>query len=351
MGPSGWICCTLHLRQVGAQVSDGGRNAQLVRLVSLIRDLDRLGGVDIYELADRHGVGRRTILRDLRALEDAGIPLVEERDGKRKRHRLGIKSQARQVAALLDSGHYLGLRVALGQGGAAVNNSTAFAQLEDLAAKVEQALGPAERRRLESIEACFHSREGFAWKTAPPDVLWPLVDAITGRLLCSVRYSATGTGRGRTYEILPLRVFAHDGATYIYAWHPKREKVLTLNLHRLHQLRVLPTVVVPPAGFDPAALDVEGFGVMRGGEVESWDLVFTPEVSRFIRERQWHPQQTLEDTPGGGVRLRFTCEGGVQVFAWAASWHREVEVLAPERARRQLAALGTWLSDRYAAAE
>ena len=53
-----------------------GRNAQLLRLLSIIMDLDRLGGVDLYELAQCHGATVRTIRRDLEALERRRMPGV-----------------------------------------------------------------------------------------------------------------------------------------------------------------------------------------------------------------------------------------------------------------------------------
>ena len=54
---------------MGSQEQDAaGRNAQLVRTLSVPRDLDRLGGVDLYELAERYGTTVRTIRRDLEAI-------------------------------------------------------------------------------------------------------------------------------------------------------------------------------------------------------------------------------------------------------------------------------------------
>ena len=160
-----------------------------MRLVALIRDLDRLGGIDVYDLAKRHSVTTRTIHRDIDALRAADIPVEEERDGKRKRLKLGFKSSIRQFSQMMDPGHYLALRVAMGQGGAVRANSSTFAQLEDLAGKIEDAIGPNGRRRLAAIEACFHSYEKFAWTKAPPEVLWTLVDAITESRICKVKYA------------------------------------------------------------------------------------------------------------------------------------------------------------------
>ena len=47
------------------------RNDQVVRILHLLRDLERLGGCDLYELAIHYGTTTRTIRRDLEALEEA----------------------------------------------------------------------------------------------------------------------------------------------------------------------------------------------------------------------------------------------------------------------------------------
>ena len=66
------------------QVSTAPRNAQLGRILDILRALDRRDGVDLYELAEQQGTTVRTIRRDLDALRDAGLPLSEETEGKRK---------------------------------------------------------------------------------------------------------------------------------------------------------------------------------------------------------------------------------------------------------------------------
>ena len=51
-----------------------GRNDQVVRVLRLLHDLERVGGCDVYELAERYGTTTRTVRRDLDAVAEAGIP-------------------------------------------------------------------------------------------------------------------------------------------------------------------------------------------------------------------------------------------------------------------------------------
>lgn len=324
------------------------RNAQLVRILSILRDLDRLGGADLYELAERYGTTVRTIRRDLDALQEAGLPLVEETDGRRKRWRVAYGDRLQHLSGLLDATHYLALRVAMGHE-ASLRSTLVFEALADLSDKIEEAVGPRGRSQLDAIQRCFLSHEKFAYQSSAPDVLWPLVSAIDGRRVCLVRYRAPGTDPpGKLFRILPLRLFAHDGAVYLFAWVLRHRRVILLNLRRLKSLKVLSERAVPPK-FDPERWLSSAFELVGSGEPVRYVLRFERGVADYIRERKWHETQRLRELPGGGVELRFESPAeSYEVASWVASWRDAVEVLQPATLRTELSKLGHWLQGRYA---
>ena len=330
--------------------SSDGRNSQLLRLLSVLRDLDRLGGVDLYDLAERYGTTTRTIRRDLEALAQAGLPLVEEAspDGKRKRWSVAFKSHLSSLSGLLDASHYLGLRVAMGQGGPARGTSSIFAALEDISVKIETVLGKSSRAQLKQIDSCFHSYEKFAYSETPPEVLWPLVGAIPQRRICRVKYKAPRSDSRETqFEVLPLRIFAHNGAAYLMCVITKYNTLAKLNLQRLIELKVLEKQGIPPKRFDPELVENAAFGIYSGGRITKYVLRFSPDVAPYIRERIWHPSQTLQNLKNGGVELAFSCAESYEVSSWAASWRDGVEVLKPQKLRKELAELGKRLVEKY----
>lgn len=327
-----------------------GRNAQLSRLLAIIVDLDRLGGADLYELAERHGASVRTIRRDLEAIEAAGLHLVADSDGKRNRWRIDSKHGLRKLSSLLDLRHYLSLRLAMGEVGTASGASSVFADLEDLAVKIEQTLGPAARDTLRAVDACFHSYEKHAYRQAPPDVFWPLVVAISGQRLCQVTYRAPRTrARDKTFQVLPLRMFSHSGGIYLMAWTTRHKTYLKLNLRRLRSLRVLQKQGKIPDDFDPEAVENAAFGVFHGGPVTTFRLRFSPTLAPYIRERTWHPSQQISELADGGLELTFRCSASYEVTSWVASWLDGVEALEPRSLREELGALARKMSRTYGA--
>ncbi|HCF57375.1 MAG TPA: hypothetical protein DFS52_05210 [Myxococcales bacterium] len=328
---------------------DGGsRNGQVERVLQILRDLTRSTGVERTELAERYGACERTIRRDLEALQAIGLPVVEERDGKRKRWRIAYHDHLERLGNLLDASHYLALRMAMGQAAALSNDSSTFAALEDLSDKVEQVLGKGERERLRAIERCFLSLERAAYRTSAPDVLWPLVTAISEGRLCQVSYqSAADAPPGKRFVVLPLRLFVHSGAPYLLCSSKRHGTILTLNLNRLRALETLEERGEPPAGFDPERWAGAAFGIFGGGPTETFRLRFAPGIAPFIREREWHPTQALRELEGGAVELSFTCARSYEVSAFVASWHSHVEVLEPESLREEMRELGEWLASTY----
>ena len=325
------------------------RNDQVVRVLRLLRELERLGGVDLYELSERYGTSVRTIRRDLDALREAGIPLTEESAADSQRKRWTVDDAAlKSLTRLIDVSHYLALRLAMDQGGVVREQSSLFAALEDVAARIETALGPAGRKQLEAVDACFFSWEKFAWAKTPPEVLWPLVTAISEGRACVVTYRGPVTGAApKKYRVLPLRLFVHQGAVYLHAWVKRYETVVTLNLHRLVELQVLAERDERPPSYATEEFEQSAFGVFTGTAPIEYRLRFTKSIAPYIRERVWHPSQKIAEQGDGGLELTFRCAESYEVLAWIASWRENVELLEPVRLRQDMRGLGAWLAETY----
>ncbi len=309
-----------------------GRNGQLERVLRVMRDLMRMGGTDLHELAERYGTNVKTIRRDLEAIQAAGLQVEpdEEPAGKKKRWKLDVREdRLGRVNATLDASHYLALKVVMADAGAVARESGLYATLEDLLEKIERSVGEKGRARLEAVEAAFLPWEKHPYIGAPPERIWPLVEAIQGHRVCRVTYRAAGAGPGapaREHEVLPLKLFVHDRAVYLVCRFEARGAVGTLNLYRVEALAVTERTAEPPADFDPAAWSETAFGIVPGERLKTYVLRFAPEVAAYIREREWHRGQTLQELPGGGVELTFRCAESWEVESWIAGWRGWVEV-------------------------
>lgn len=325
-----------------------GRHEQLLRVLAIIRELDRVDGLDLYDLAERHGTNVRTIRRDLDAIAAAGLPLAKERDGKRMRWRVVYRDRLSNVASLLDLGHYLGLKLAIEQSGIVRRASSVYAGLEDLAARIETAIGPADRKRLQAIEKYVVIHDKFPYREPTREYFLPLIDAMADSRVCRVTYRAPRPdAREATFDVLPLRLFLHDQAAYVICQFIRYGSIGTLNLQRVRRLVVLRRRADPPSDFDPTKYELAAFRVHPGEKVTTYVLRFSREAAPYIRERLWHPSQTLRDLHGGGVELTFTCGDSSEIATWVAGWQGSVTVVRPAGLRRELVRFGRWLMRTY----
>jgi predicted DNA-binding transcriptional regulator YafY len=52
-------------------------------------------------------------------------------------------------------------------------------------------------------------------------------------------------------------------------------------------------------------------------------------VADYIREKRWHPSQTLRELPDGGVELRLQLSSLTEVQRWILSWGGRARWLSP----------------------
>jgi predicted DNA-binding transcriptional regulator YafY len=63
---------------------------------------------------------------------------------------------------------------------------------------------------------------------------------------------------------------------------------------------------------------------------------FDAHAARYIRERKWHPNQTLEDLDDGGCLLTFTSTSLDEVKRWLLSFGAAAQVIAPDELREAM---------------
>lgn len=127
----------------------------------------------------------------------------------------------------------------------------------------------------------------------------------------------------------PYHLANINGEWYLFAFDHARKDLRTFVPARIQSLK--------PTGknFDRAqkfSLEKrlrDSFGV-HAGEGE-YDVVihFTPRAADYIREKRWHPSQSLHDLKDEGVELRMKLSSLAEVQRWVLSWGGDAKVLKP----------------------
>lgn len=298
------------------------RTARLRRIEELLLvSPDGLGALD---LAERLDVDRRTVYRDLDFLSEENVPLWQHngRFGINRTHYLpAIRLSFQEATALVLAGLLLARLID-------EHNPHVASALRKLAATLPSPLTQHLERAANRIQA----REGGISQVAVLDALaegWG-----TGRKVRAC-YRSPRSGSIRERIIAPYALEATASGIYVIGHDEWSGEIRTFKLDRLESADVLDVPYMIPTGFDPEVHLAASWGIMAGSDTTEVVLRFSPAVASHVRERRWHPSQTLEPAEDGGSILRVRVSEPLEMQPWLRSWGAQVEVISPG-----------WLRDR-----
>jgi predicted DNA-binding transcriptional regulator YafY len=309
----------------------GDAFARQLKLLALLEA--RREGVELEEVARALGAKRRTVYRDLRVLEDAGIPLTSAREGRRARwrmvegfrHRLQLSLSWDELLALMTAREALS-----GVAGTLLHDGVASA-LEKVRATLPKGL--AERFR--AAEGLVSAPAGGRDYGARGDVVRLLVEAIDRRETIAARYRSRRT-RGRRpvgerrLDPYHLRV-ADEGIYLVACCHRSAEPKLFL-VDRFDAVRPTGERFVPPAGFRAAQLLGTGFA-MWAGPTREVRFTVAPHLADLLTERKVHPSQVAQRGSDGSLEVRLEVALGPPLVAWLTGFGAGVSSIEPAELR------------------
>ena len=169
-----------------------------------------------------------------------------------------------------------------------------------------------------------------------PELLLELNEAILSRYSIKIKYYSASSGQTNTRIVDPYHLHNIQGDWYLIAYcHTRREPrdFLTSRIKAYKHL-LSPFQVAP--SFSLKAYLETGFLAERATEPENIVIKFDEYQARWIRERQWHPSQQIEELPSGELILRLRVGGLGEVKRWVMGYGSHAEVLEPESLRYEI---------------
>jgi proteasome accessory factor B len=125
-----------------------------------------------------------------------------------------------------------------------------------------------------------------------------------------------------------------------------RKGIRTFAVERIDRVEVERERFEIPAGFAPEEQLQSAFGIVDDSVMEIV-IRFSPAVAHTVRDRLWHPSQTVVDEDDGSIRLAFTAGGTMEIVSWLLSYGCHAEVLAPPELRSEVAHVVSGLAALY----
>jgi predicted DNA-binding transcriptional regulator YafY len=309
------------------------RLARMGRVIQVLRA--HPDGIRPEEIARRVDMSVRTVYRDLRAID--------------QELQVGVWSE-NGLWGVAGEEFLPPLKLTLAEAMAVVLSARLMVRYADkydpdLAAafeKLEEGLPPALR---EHVERTLDTLSRHPRDEAFSRHVHLLTKAWAERRVVSIDYDPAKYGpqserRRATVRPYLIEPSLQTHALYLIGWDETRNGLRTFKIERMHDVALSPRTFDEP---ETAALEP----ILQ----RAWDIIadqpevdvvlrFAPSVATRVGETIWHPTQRLERQDDGSIVWRATVAGTIEIRLWILSWGDEVEVLAPEALRDDVAA--TW---------
>jgi predicted DNA-binding transcriptional regulator YafY len=307
------------------------RAARYLKIAMLLRD--HPDGITAQGLADRIGVAKRTIYRDLDAMDlDAGLPIWNDKG------KFGLEGEAflPPLALTLHEATTLFLAARM----LAKASDEHDTELIGAFVKLAQILPPVLAQHIEETVDAFASTPANERFTR---VFRVLAEAWAQRRVVEIEYDAgvyDPTKGPRRTRVQPLAIepSALTHALYLMGWDESRKARRTFKVERIISASLTPDSFEPPPGAATARDLLRAWDVIADEDPVRVVIRFSPSVAKRAAETRWHPSQELEDQPDGSLIWRGQVAGMREIKIWILGWGADAEVLEPPDLRNDIAA-------------
>jgi proteasome accessory factor B len=156
-----------------------------------------------------------------------------------------------------------------------------------------------------------------------------LSKATAQRRQVRLEYRKAGQRAVETRVVDPYHLANINGEWFLFAYCHLRRDIRTFVPARIQKVELTGKRFVPSRRFSLAQRLRDSFGVITGAGEYEVVVRFAEAVADYLREKRWHPSQTLRELPDGQVELRFRLSSLTEVQRWILSWGGRARVLSP----------------------
>lgn len=308
--------------------------SQAGRLHSIIRLLEARRGMTLDDLAEECGVDRRTIHRDLNAVEEAGYTLTSEwQEGKKV---YSFLTKSRNIPPITFTLNQLLSLYLLRSLGIHFAGTPFQSEIDDLFRSITSVLPDRYAAHLERIaRVSLPILHGARDYSSASSYLEGLQRALLHQYRIRLEYAKKGMGESESYDVDPYTLVFHKGGIYLLGLAHNRTGMRLFALERIRGIEVTRQRFEIPEGYQPESHFDNAFGLVRDNAMKV-RVRFSSEVAHTIKERIWRPGQQITTDSDGRVTLAFEATGEMELVAWILSYGMHAEVLEPPELRQEV---------------
>lgn len=343
-------------KKTTAEPKDTARNGQVVRILHVIRVLERnpqgIGANEMHAELKSQGFsqGLRTIYRDLTAIQEAHFPLETiENDAGEKKWRFNsianiagkIQISYEEIIALYISKECL----------TPLKGTPFFKDIQSFFEKVEKLLGPKVGAELRDLSKAYSFQASPMWTTGVQNEVIDIVHrACAEGHEIAIDYRSNNKnvdGKITHRRVGPIGIYLADSSIYLVAKDLADGIVKKFALVRIRSAHWSDTAYENDKSFSVEEFYKDDFGVLSSGEVADVCLRISEPIASYVSERRWHQSQRITRLDENTIELNLRVRVNPELARWVLSLGPAAQTLAPANLATEIKKLADEVSKLY----
>lgn len=179
--------------------------------------------------------------------------------------------------------------------------------------------------------------QSVAGRSVPEHLFQDVMGALINRRQLHITYHGRRKDDISERDISPQRLTQYRNSWYLDAWCHKADGLRSFALERISDQTLLDDDVRELTAKELAGHYDSSYGIFSGPAEHVASLRFTPEMSRWIAEEQWHPDQKGYYDDEGAWTLELPFSSARELVMDIMRYGPEVEVISPDFLRAAVA--------------
>ena len=176
-----------------------------------------------------------------------------------------------------------------------------------------------------------------AGRAVPARMFQDVLGTLIQRSRLHIRYHGRRRDEVSERTVSPQRLTQYRNSWYLDAWCHQAEGLRSFALERIREQRVVDEAAKEVSEAELSAHFDRSYGIFSGPGEHSAELRFTPEMSRWVAEEVWHPEQQGAFDDSGSWVLKVPFSSARELVMDIMRYGPEVEVIAPDFLRKLVA--------------
>ncbi len=153
--------------------------------------------------------------------------------------------------------------------------------------------------------------------------------ALLKRRRLRIDYYARGTNQTSQREISPQRLINYRGNWYLDGWCHLRNDLRSFSIDSIRRVELLNVKAKDVSEKKLNEILGSGYGIFSGKASQWATLHFTPEISRWVSNESWHPNQKGRYLDDGRYELKIPYSKDTELLMDIMRYGAGVKVIAP----------------------